>query len=93
MNAPLLSVTFFVLFFPVAICLVRSFGFLRSSLGAILVFLFGSQIWAAVYAVKELTEHSSIDWEDILLFFVTQLLLIGTLWMTVKLLPFFKTRE
>ncbi|MEN9358800.1 MAG: hypothetical protein RL095_335 [Verrucomicrobiota bacterium] len=71
----------------------QKIGFLRTCLAAVLVFLFGSQLWVAGYALKELTEHSSIDWQDMLLFFLTQLLLLGSVFATVKMAAFFKNRD
>ena len=65
----------------------------RPCLAALLVFLLGGQVTAAVFALVELLDHNRIHGDAALFFFVTQLLLLGTVWLTVKLLPFFKNRE
>ena len=72
---------------------IQKLGFLRTCLATLLVFLLGSQVTAAVFALVELLDHNRIHGDAALLFFVTQLLLLGTVWLTVKLLPFFKNRE
>jgi hypothetical protein len=88
--------------FPILLffCLVIGFalglqklGFLRTCLATLLVFLLGGQVTAAVFALVELLDHNRIHGDAALFFFVTQLLLLGTVWLTVKLLPFFKNRE
>ena len=71
----------------------QKIGFLRTCLATLLVFLLGGQVTAAVFALVELLDHNRIHGDAALFFFVTQLLLLGTVWLTVKLLPFFKTRE
>ncbi len=72
---------------------IQKIGFIRSCLATLLVFLLGGQVTAAVFALVELLDHNRIHGDAALFFFVTQLLLLGTVWLTVKLLPFFKNRD
>ena len=71
----------------------QKFGFVRTCLATLLVFLLGGQVTAAIFALVELLDHNRIHGDAALFFFVTQLLLLGTVWLTVKLLPFFKNRD